>query len=317
MAALRNPDTLILVASHLEPIYKELGHPFLEICSKTSTGFASGYKHYVESYPGFAATAESLAEILILLKAESFFENKMQVGLIHYRRIFSLDPEKDHGIHESMDFKLRYSIACHQAEFLHLYIDRIVIPKPLELESSVLTHFIECVPLLENAIYEACLAFDASVYSLFGVIDSKSELENTRFIYPWNMWIGSVDFYNEWVTLLFPVLKALDEMSNSLPSDGYQSRWSGFIAERIFTIYINLCMRTNRWNFVELPVIFFEDKAITERDKAITERDKAITERDKAISSLDKFLKSKSWNSTRYLRAGDQILRRLLHSPRK
>jgi hypothetical protein len=331
MEALHDSDALVLVASHLEPIYRELEPPYLEICSKTRNGFARGYKNCADSYPGFAAHPESLSELLILLSAKSYFENKMQVGLIHYRRIFSLSPQKEHSENTTMDLKNRFSIACLEAQSLHLYVDQIVIPKPLKLDLNLLAHFIECVPLLENAIYEACLVFDASVHDIFGIIDSKSELENTQYIYPWNMWIGSPDFYSEWVALLFPVLKALDNISDSLPNDGYQSRWSGFISERLFTVYINLCRGTNRWNFVERPVIFFEDAAVAERDSAVAERDSAVAERDSAVAErdsavaerdsavlgLERVFKSKSWTATGFLRVGDKSLRKLFLSPRE
>jgi hypothetical protein len=79
-------------------------------------------------------------------------------------------------------------------------------------------------------------------------------------------------------------------MTTSLPNDGFQSRWSGFISERLFTVYINLCKKSNRWDFVERPVIFFEDSAVAERDSV---------------------LKSKSWTVTSFLRSGDKIWRML------
>jgi hypothetical protein len=194
----------------------------------------------------------------------------------------------------------------------------------MELNSNVYEHFIACHAPLEKALDVACLAFDESVKHLFGIIDSKSDLKTTRSIYPWNMWIGSPDFYDEWVSLLFPVLKALDDISDSLPKEGFQSRWSGFISERLFTVYINRCRGANRWNFVERPVIFFEDSVAAERDSVAAERDSVAAERDSVAAELDlaelrleHILKSKSWTSTKFLRVGDQILKRLLFSTKK
>lgn len=86
------PITLLLVASHAEPIYRELESPYLEVCAITRNGFIQGYKHYADSFPGLVAHPEALSEILILLRAKPFFKDKRQVGLIHYRRIFSLNP---------------------------------------------------------------------------------------------------------------------------------------------------------------------------------------------------------------------------------
>jgi hypothetical protein len=321
MKVLNDSDTIVLVASHLEPIYRELEPPYLEICAPKRNGLVQGYQHYAERYPGLEAHPESLSELIILLGAKPFFDNRKQVGLVHYRRIFSLKPDESNDQNYTQDLRNRYSCAGKSSEFLRSYTDKIVIPKSMALDTSMYEHFIFCHAPLERALDVACSAFNQSVKDIFGLIDSKSYLKNTQFIYPWNMWIGSPDFYNEWVAILLPVLKALDDISDSLPSEGFQSRWSGFISERLFTVYINLCRNTNRWNFVERPVILFEDVAVAERDVAVAERDVAVAERDVAVaerdnvvSRLERVLKSKSWTTTRFLRTGDKFLRRLFRS---
>jgi len=317
MEALNDADTLVIVASHLEPIYRELEPPYLEVCAILSGGLVQGYQHYVENYPGLVAHPEALSEIIILLGAKAFFNNKKQIGLIHYRRIFSLDPSEINDHNYARDMRTRYVCAGIEAKFLTSYADRIVIPIPETFKVSAYEQFVISVPPLERALNVACLAFDESVKEIFGVVDSKSQLENTPNLYPWNMWIGNPEFYSEWVALLFPVLKALDNISDSLPNDGYNFRWSGFISERLFTVYINLCRSTNRWNFVERPVIFFEDATVAERDNALTERDNALTERDNVVLGLERVHKSKSWTATRFLREGYKLLRRLFGSQRK
>jgi hypothetical protein len=317
-------DTLIIVASHLAPTYRELEPPYLEICAVLSNGLVQGYQHYVESYPGFVAHPESLSEIIILLGARPFFDNKKQVGFVHYRRIFALDPDEPKDQNYTQDLRDRYACAGTEAKFLPNYLDQVVVPKPMALDNSVYDHFLASHAPLERALDVACLAFDASLKDIFGIVDSKSDLENTQQLYAWNMWIGNSDFYNEWVALLFPALKALDDISASLPSDGYQYRWSGFISERLFTVYINLCLNTNRWDFVERPVIFFEDIAEAERDIAEAERDIAEAERDiaeaerdRVVLDLERVLRSKSWTTTRFLRVGDKFLQRLFLSLKK
>ena len=312
MEVLRDSGTLVIVASHLEPIYRELGPPYLEVCAIPKSGPIRGYQHYVESYPGLLAPTESLSELVVLLRAGEFLNNKNQIGLNHYRRIFSLNPHASNFQNHTQDFRHRYSSASAEAEFLHIYIDKIVIPIPLALGTSLYDHFLTWHASLERALDVACLAFDESVKEKLGIIDSKSDLKNTKDLYAWNMWIGNPDFYNEWVELLFPVLKALDDISGSLPNEGIQSRWSGFVSERLFTVYINHCRSTNRWNFVERPVILFEDSAVIERDSAVIERDSAVIERDSAVAGIESMLKSKSWAATIFLRVGERILKRLL-----
>jgi hypothetical protein len=324
MRVMTSTDILILVASHDEPIYRELEAPYLEVCAVLSRGIIHGYKHYVEPWPDFIAHPESLSEIIILLQAGEFFNDRNQIGLNHYRRIFSLDPKDLNNQNYTQDLRARYSRAGSESQFLQDYSSKIVIPFPMDVRPSVYDHFISSHPPLEEAFDTACSTFNENVRSTFGIIDSKLKLKNTSSLYAWNMWIGSPEFYNEWVSLLLPVLKVLDEMSPSLPNDGYQYRWGGFISERLFTVYINLCRETNRWNFVERPVIFFDDTILTERDTILTERDTILTERDTILTerdtvaaTLERVLKSKSWTTTRFLRVGDKFLKRVLFSRSK
>ena len=79
MEDLHNCDTVVLIASHLEPVYRELDPPYLEICAVLRNGLVHGYQHYVEPYSGLVAHPESLSEIIILLGAGPFFNNKNQV----------------------------------------------------------------------------------------------------------------------------------------------------------------------------------------------------------------------------------------------
>jgi hypothetical protein len=169
---------------------------------------------------------------------------------------------------------------------------------------SSLEGFLHSHGPLEEALNVACAAFNGSVQEIFGVVDSKHELANTYYVYPWNMWIGNSEFYEEWTSILYPIFKALDAISSSLPKDDYQKRWGGFIAERMFTVYIKLCKESRRWDFVERPVIFFEDTVLAERDTVLAER-------EMVAASLRTVLASKSWKATRFLRIGDKYLKGL------
>jgi hypothetical protein len=183
-----------------------------------------------------------------------------------------------------------------------------VIPEAEDMGKSLWDNFEEIHPSLVDALVTACNEFDKQLRSVFGVVDSQQELRSTPSIHPYNMWIGNPEFYFEWIMILRPVLAKLDELREHLPKNGYQARWAGFIAERLFTVYINRCRRVNRWTFVERPVIYFEDhkqielniaefnlsaaretlnNTLIERDVAINERDVAINERDVAINERD------------------------------
>ena len=80
---------------------------------------------------------------------------------------------------------------------------------------------------------------------------------------------------------LLPVLRAIDDISDSLPNEGFHYHW----------------------NFVERPVIVFEDAAVAERDSVDL--------------GLERVLESKSWTTTRFLCAGDKFLRSLFRYLKK
>ena len=326
MQSQSNLQNTILVVAVFEPIFKELDSPYQEICNPINGVYASGYSHFSSEMVGFASNTDAWSEVSVLFTEKYFFMNKEQVGLNHYRRIFSLDPGEATTQHRTADFRTRFKLAGTQAEFLPEYLGRVIIPSPVHANIAVdasmiavdaniavdarmnsLEGFMYSHGPLEEALNVACTAFNNSVQDIFGVVDSKHELAHTFHVHPWNMWIGSSEFYEEWTSILYPIFKALDEISSSLPKSGYQNRWGGFIAERMFTVYINLCKDSGRWDFVERPVIFFEDTILAERDTILAER-------DKVAASLRNILTSKSWTATRFLRIGEKYLKEFFKS---
>ena len=314
---------LILVANHLDSIYRQLPLPMLEVGVYTAHGRPYGFDEYVEGIPGLFAHPEAWSELAVLVHGENLFKDKRLVGLMHYRRIFSLDVSI--GVVEKgyIDVHERFKVAEHEISFLHHYQNQIVIPVAEDLGKTLWENFEEWHSPLVSALVIACDEFDKHLVDLLGVVDSQKHLRSTQQIYPYNMWIGSRGFYYEWLELLRPVLAKLDSISNELPNEGYQSRWAGFITERLFTVYVDNCRVTNRWRFTERPVIFFEDKVqksldntrfelntaldfsskiFIERDIAIEQRDIAIEQRDIAIEQLFAIQRSKAWSITKPFR---------------
>jgi hypothetical protein len=355
MQSQSNLQNIILVVAVYEPIFKELDSPYQEICNPINGVYASGYSHFSSEMVGFASSTDAWSEVSVLFTEKYFFINKQQVGLNHYRRIFSLDPGEITLQHRTVDYRTRFKLAGTQAEFLPDYLGRVIIPSPVHANIAVdasliavdasliaadasmssLEGFLHSHGPLEEALNVACTAFNNSVQDIFGVVDSKHELAHTFHVHPWNMWIGSSEFYEEWTSILYPIFKSLDEISPSLPKSGYQNRWGGFIAERMFTVYINLCKDSGRWDFVERPVIFFEDTILAERDTILAERDTILAERDtilaerdtilaerdtilaerdKVAASLRNILTSKYRTATRFLHIGEKYLKEFFKS---
>jgi hypothetical protein len=302
----------------------------LEVGVFTAHGRPSGFDEYVEGIPGLSAHPEAWAELAVLVHGENLFRDKRLVGLMHYRRIFSLDESLEVIEKGGIDVRERFKVAEHEISFLHHYQNQIVIPIAEDLGITLWENFEEWHSPLVRALVIACDEFDKQLIDRIGVVDSQNHLRSTQQIYPYNMWIGSREFYFEWLELLRPVLAKLDSIRSELPDDGYQSRWAGFIAERLFTVYVDSCRVVNRWSFTERPVIFFEDKvqttldntrfelkaaldfsskifierdiAIEQRDIAIEQRDIAIEQRDIAIEQLFEIRSSKAWSITKPFR---------------
>ena len=68
-----------------------------------------------------------------------------------------------------------------------------------------------------------------------------------------NMFVGSKNFLNDYCEWLFPILTEL-ENTVKLSEYPYQKRLFGFMAERLFNLYI----KRNNLGTVTYPVVFFE-----------------------------------------------------------
>ena len=321
MSTPNSSKDLILIANHLDSIYRQLPLPMLEVGVFTSNGRPYGFDEYVEGIPGLFANPEAWSELALLIHGENLFKDKDLVGLMHYRRIFSLDDSTNYVESVAIDIRKRYQVAEHEISFIHHYQNQIVIPVAKDLGKTLWENFEEWHSPLVSAMIIACAEFDKQIVDVTGIVDSQKHLRSTQRIYPYNMWIGGTEFYFEWVKLLRPVLAKLDSLRSELPDEGYQSRWAGFITERLFTVYIDACRVVNRWSFTERPVIFFEDKeqllrleldqALDFSSKIFIQKDIAIEQRDIAIEQLLAIKRSKAWLITKPFRQIVSIFRNI------
>lgn len=87
--------------------------------------------------------------------------------------------------------------------------------------------------------------------------DSK-DIINATFssnkLYPYNMFIASKGFLNEYCQWLFPILFSLEDQIDFFDKDAYQTRIMGFVSERLFTLYLAL----KKISYYECPVMIPE-----------------------------------------------------------
>lgn len=148
-------------------------------------------------------------------------------GITHYRRFFT------RFYYNRFLFK---KLSCNAANKLLQNYD-IILPKKLILKENVYDHYrrnhiVKDLELTKCIIYKRYPDF----YDVF-----TSTLD-TNAIYPYNMFITSKNVINEYYDILFKIFYQLEsELTiNKIDSrDNYQKRVFGFLAERIFTAWVN------------------------------------------------------------------------------
>ena len=76
---------------------------------------------------------------------------------------------------------------------------------------------------------------------------------NSSSLYsPCNMFIMRKKDFDNYCKWLFPLLSRIDEKINNTLKDNYQNRYIGFMAERLFTLYVLY----NNFKIYESNVIF-------------------------------------------------------------
>ncbi len=277
-------DVAVVVASHQEPIFRNLKPPFLEVCIDLKPNKPFGFSHYVTKDMSSLKFPEAWSEIAVLLEFESFIGDSKIVGLQHYRRFFSMTSEVT-SVTISNAPNMRNEFVENQIKDLLKIEEQIIIPVKWEFTESVLEQFVSRHPKLEELFLFTLNEFDKLLFRDFGAFSSLAFTQEKTFLYPCNMFIGPREFYSEWHSILTALIPKIEEHSEKF--DGQLGeRWGGYIAERLFSIYITLCQVSNRWTFIEKPVVVFDGL------------DELTQQRDELTQQLSRVLLSKSWMLT-------------------
>lgn len=249
-------EILIIVAGHKETTEQNLGQPFMEICVDFQSKKPLGYSHYLAHSSVGMLFPEAWSEVAILVEMKSFLGDKKFIGLQHYRRFFMLR-EDDFGETCSMPANMRNDYVKNQSFLLNQFEGKIIIPKKWIFDEDAFSQLITCQPTLEELTLLTLDEFDKSLKPIFGKVSSLKILKEKNYIYPLNMFMGGQEFYDEWRSILVVLIPKIEELSKRF-NGLLVERWGGYIAERLFSIYITLCKETGRWNFIEKTVIVFD-----------------------------------------------------------
>lgn len=149
------------------------------------------------------------------------------VGLNHYRRFFILDPMQVPEVLQTVDviapipYYFRWSLTEEYCKF-HVKNDLLLLMKLLD----------SCESSTPNII--------------------KSTFENNQLV-PYNMFIASRSFTEQYCEWLFPILFQLEDCISLAERSPYQKRVFGFLAERLFTYYLQRQNCRVHWCPVSIP----------------------------------------------------------------
>lgn len=159
------------------------------------------------------------------------------IGLVHYRRYFTY--KDNYGELLSSD---------DIDELLKTY--DIILPekKYLNFNTKVaywISHNLKDYNLLYNICEEKFPEY----------VDDFKWFNKQKSFYAYNMFIGKKEIMNRYFEWLFPLLSELEKRHDISKYDVYQSRVYGFLAERMFNIWIH----HQNLKVQEIPVINIEE----------------------------------------------------------
>lgn len=162
------------------------------------------------------------------------------IGLVHYRRYF-----------KGQEILLKNKRIISQKEILRLLenYDCIVPKKRNYYIETVYSHYknahhIEDLNTTREIIKEKYIDY----------LDSFDYVMNGRTLYLYNMFIIKKELFDKYCDWLFCVLFELESRIDISHYDNYQKRVFGFIAERLFNVWI----RKNEIKCKEVKVVYLE-----------------------------------------------------------
>jgi len=152
------------------------------------------------------------------------FKNNQYVGLVHYRRYFA-----------GKELYLKKRHIASESELLSLLekYDAILPKKRNYFIESIYSHY-------QHAHYVKDLNCTREIISELHpeYITSFDAIMQGRKIHIYNMFVMSSETASEYCQWLFPILFELEKRIDVTLYDNYQKRVFGFIAERLFNVWI-------------------------------------------------------------------------------
>lgn len=164
------------------------------------------------------------------------------IGLCHYRRYFSISKK----LPKTEDEKFKVVLTQAQAEEKLLKAD-IILPKARNYYiETIYNHYKHTMYIEPLDIAGKIIAEKYPEYS-----DEFEHLKHTTKLHAFNMFIMKKDILDKYCTWLFDILGEVEKQVDTSQYSDFHKRFFGRISERLLDVWI----RTNKLNYVEVPVI--------------------------------------------------------------
>ena len=169
------------------------------------------------------------------------------LGLVHYRRYFTLKSKWYRKKHDNMECVLTKK----EAEYLMEKYD-IVVPKKQKYIIETLythyahTHYKAHLDQTREIIQKQCPEY----------LNDYDSVVNSRAGHMFNMFIMSKEYLDDYCAWLFPILFELEKNVDAKNLSAFQQRFYGRVSEIIFNCWIRNKARTAELRIKEIPYFY-------------------------------------------------------------
>ncbi len=177
-------------------------------------------------------------------------------GLVHYRRFFDFGMGNIRWIDKiPSNYTEKFCMTESNISYLVGNYDIIL---PMKRFSQYKTNYEQYKKKHVISDLDRVLEIIKNKYSQMSEI-AENTMKKTNIMYLYNMFVTKREIFDEYSEWLFDILCTLEsEIQSDVETRAdYQKRVYGFIAERLFTIYVEY-MKSKGLRSIELPVVYCE-----------------------------------------------------------
>lgn len=179
------------------------------------------------------------------------------VGLVHYRRYFGLK----NPFLVRFSKKMQYVLGLKKEPFTSRYhllpknelndllkTSDMIVSNAVMLDKSVKENYAEHHHLKDWIVVQDVITQKYPDY-----LPAFHQVSNGNVFYPYNMFIGKKHIVDQYCQWLFDILFTAESLIDYTEYDSYNQRVFGFLAERLFTVWI--VHHYQDFHFSYLPVV--------------------------------------------------------------